>query len=162
MLYQVHLTWAGFELTKLVVIGTDCIGSCKSNYNTITTTTPSCCHENWILNFWLLQWFTCISEIKKSMRKWLVLPIMVYSQCHSTCYSVLVLCVYKSRTLSSIYFQTLIQNKARYNTAYSVGWNTVQDQLQCTFFYYDDMQNKAMVQDSLFFSLKYNTRQGTT
>ena len=27
MLYRVHL---GFELTTLVVIGTDCIGSCKS------------------------------------------------------------------------------------------------------------------------------------
>ena len=29
MLYRVHLAWAAFELT-LVVIGTDCIGSCKS------------------------------------------------------------------------------------------------------------------------------------
>ena len=39
MLYQViHLTWAGFELTILVVIFTDCIGSCKSNCNTITAT----------------------------------------------------------------------------------------------------------------------------
>ena len=28
--------WLGFELTTLVVIGTDCIG--KSNYHTITTT----------------------------------------------------------------------------------------------------------------------------
>jgi len=28
----------GFKLTTLVVIGTDCIGSCKSNYHTITTT----------------------------------------------------------------------------------------------------------------------------
>jgi hypothetical protein len=28
----------GFELTKLVVIGTDCISSYKSNYHTITTT----------------------------------------------------------------------------------------------------------------------------
>ena len=28
-----------FELTTLVVIGTDCIGNCKSNYYTITTTT---------------------------------------------------------------------------------------------------------------------------
>jgi len=37
MLYRVLLTWAGFELTKLVVIGTDCIGSFKSNYHTITT-----------------------------------------------------------------------------------------------------------------------------
>ena len=31
--------WAGFELTTLGVIGTDCIGSCKSNYHKITTTT---------------------------------------------------------------------------------------------------------------------------
>jgi hypothetical protein len=39
MLYQVHLAWAGFKLTMLVVIGTDCIGSCKSNYHTIMTMT---------------------------------------------------------------------------------------------------------------------------
>ena len=39
MLYRVHLAWAGFELTTLLVIGTDCIGSYKSNYHTITTTT---------------------------------------------------------------------------------------------------------------------------
>ena len=38
MLYRVHLAWAGFELTTLVVIGTDCIGSYKSNYHMITTT----------------------------------------------------------------------------------------------------------------------------
>jgi hypothetical protein len=30
-------TWAGFEHTTLVVMDTDCIGSCKSNYHTITT-----------------------------------------------------------------------------------------------------------------------------
>ena len=41
MLYQVHLTWAGFELTMLVDIGTDCISSCKSNYHTITTMTTA-------------------------------------------------------------------------------------------------------------------------
>jgi hypothetical protein len=29
----------GFKLTTLVVIGTDCIGSCKSNYHTITNMT---------------------------------------------------------------------------------------------------------------------------
>ena len=33
MLYQVHLAWAGFQLTTLVVIGTDCTGTCKSNYH---------------------------------------------------------------------------------------------------------------------------------
>ena len=37
--YRVHLAWVRFELTTLVVIGTDCIGRCKSNYHTITTTT---------------------------------------------------------------------------------------------------------------------------
>ena len=39
MLYRVYLAWAGFELTTLVVIGTDCIDSYKFNYHTITTTT---------------------------------------------------------------------------------------------------------------------------
>jgi hypothetical protein len=38
-LYWVHLAWAGFKLTTLVVIGTDCIGSYKFNYHTITTMT---------------------------------------------------------------------------------------------------------------------------
>ena len=42
MLYWVHLAWMGFEFTALVVRGTDCIGSCKSNYHTVMTTeTPS-------------------------------------------------------------------------------------------------------------------------
>ena len=35
MLYRVHLARVGFELTTLVVIGTDCTGSCKSNYHMI-------------------------------------------------------------------------------------------------------------------------------
>ena len=40
MLYLVHLTWAGFELTTLVVIGTDCIASYKSNHHTIQPWLP--------------------------------------------------------------------------------------------------------------------------
>ena len=36
MLYRVHLSWAGFELTTSMVIGTDCIGSWKSKYHTNT------------------------------------------------------------------------------------------------------------------------------
>jgi hypothetical protein len=43
MLYRVHLDWVGFELITLVVICTDCIGSYKSTYYTITTTTTSLC-----------------------------------------------------------------------------------------------------------------------
>ena len=50
MLYRVHLAWAGFELTNLVVIDTDCIGSCKSNYHTITTTTAPPFHWTKCIN----------------------------------------------------------------------------------------------------------------
>jgi hypothetical protein len=42
-LYHIMLytsPWSRFELTPSVVIGTDCIGSCKSNYHTITATMP--------------------------------------------------------------------------------------------------------------------------
>ena len=52
MLHRVYPLWAGFELTTLVMISTDCIDSCKiqlpydhnhdgpcDNYHTITTTT---------------------------------------------------------------------------------------------------------------------------
>ena len=41
-LYHIMLypsPWSRFELTTLVVIGTDCIGSCKSNYHMITAMT---------------------------------------------------------------------------------------------------------------------------
>jgi hypothetical protein len=51
-LYHIMLytsPWSRFELITSVVIGTDCIGSCKSNYHTITaTTTP--CHTCIIIN----------------------------------------------------------------------------------------------------------------
>ena len=36
--------WSKFELTTSVMIGTDCIGSCKSTYNTITATTAPPLH----------------------------------------------------------------------------------------------------------------------
>ena len=39
LLLRVLHAWTGFQLTTLVVIGIDCIGSYKSNYRTITTTT---------------------------------------------------------------------------------------------------------------------------
>jgi hypothetical protein len=39
LLYRVHLALAGFELTTLVVTGTECISSYKSNYHSITFTT---------------------------------------------------------------------------------------------------------------------------
>jgi len=48
-----------FELTTSVVIGTDCIGSCKSNYHTITPTTIqfevwTCIHhDNFLSKCWM-------------------------------------------------------------------------------------------------------------
>ena len=49
MLYRVNeyiLLWAWFERINLVVIGTYCIGSCKSKYHTITKIWGSIC-TNW-------------------------------------------------------------------------------------------------------------------
>ena len=37
MLYRLLLDCAGFELTTLMVIKTDCTSNCKSNYYVITT-----------------------------------------------------------------------------------------------------------------------------
>ena len=54
--------WAGFELTSLVVMGTDCTGSCKSNYHTITTMmAPKLIWTSFIYFrnntlFWMLPW----------------------------------------------------------------------------------------------------------
>jgi hypothetical protein len=51
MLHGVHPAMSGeFELTTLVVICTDCIGSCKSNCDTIMTTEDSNTHFNDIDN----------------------------------------------------------------------------------------------------------------
>ena len=45
----VYLPWSRFKLTTSVVIGTDCIGSCKFNYHTITTTmAPILQNKNYI------------------------------------------------------------------------------------------------------------------
>ena len=43
--------WLRFELTTSVVIGTDCIGSCKSNYRTITATTPPLLEGGHVLDY---------------------------------------------------------------------------------------------------------------
>jgi len=48
MLY--NLPYSRFGLTTAVVIGTDCIGSCKSNYHAITATTALYCNKSFNLN----------------------------------------------------------------------------------------------------------------
>ena len=58
MLYPVHLVWAGFQLTTLVVIRTDCIDSCKSNYHTITTALLVLVFNAPFNNIWVIFWWS--------------------------------------------------------------------------------------------------------
>ena len=75
MLYLVHLIWAGFKLTMLVVIGIDCKGSYKSNYYTIvTTTSPSKCidTDRHTHTYMVTISHTCLEKIK-------ILPLQLSS-----------------------------------------------------------------------------------
>jgi hypothetical protein len=73
MLYQVHLVWVGFELTISVVIGTDCIGNCKSNYDTIMTTTALS--------------FTVTEIVGKKVKRWQVnLILYTVYELQNICY----------------------------------------------------------------------------
>jgi hypothetical protein len=60
--------WSIFELTTSMVIDTDCIGSCKSNYHTITTTTAPWLHINISVCNWHFR-LLCLSH-------W-VMPILI-------------------------------------------------------------------------------------
>jgi hypothetical protein len=69
MLYWVHLPWVGFELTTLLVIGTDSIGSCKSNYHMITASklivTYYVLIYQGVLNFFLCVYMTSFRSCEK-------------------------------------------------------------------------------------------------
>ena len=65
----------GFEFATLVVIGTDCTRSCKSNYHAITTTTAHCCE-------WSPPYLSCRTNreecLKDDKSKWdLIYHVMV-------------------------------------------------------------------------------------
>jgi len=60
-LYHIMLCispWSRFEFTTSVMIGTDYIGSCKSNYHTATATTATCTFSINSLT-WLYMYHTC-------------------------------------------------------------------------------------------------------
>ena len=60
--------WSRFELTTLVMIGTDCIGSCKSNYHTITATTaPKHPSNGWTHIY--QRWFWLVNTINENQWK---------------------------------------------------------------------------------------------
>jgi hypothetical protein len=54
MLYRAQLAWAVFELATFIMMGTDCIGSCKPKYHTITNTTAPlrvCSIQHYVIKF---------------------------------------------------------------------------------------------------------------
>ena len=55
MLYRVHLTWVWFTLKMLIMIDTDGIGSCTSNYHT-TTTVPSLLGKYYTMYKFIHEW----------------------------------------------------------------------------------------------------------
>ena len=67
-LFRVHFAWAGFELTMLVVIFTNCIGSYKSNYHAITTTAAP-------RNTEIVQY-----HYKKTQNTWMRIKIKIFPQ----------------------------------------------------------------------------------
>jgi hypothetical protein len=78
MLYIVHLAWERFELTTLLVICTDYIGtffcSCKPNQHTITTTTASVIEEQVFYQYiYRYSWYIVESGVKHHIHKPLVL-----------------------------------------------------------------------------------------
>jgi len=86
--------WTEFELTTLVVIGTDCKGSCKSNYHTITTTTaPSfiwshviewnlgytfCFVLKYCYQFVFVKWWGLKNNFFKFAWHWSFYPVYLY------------------------------------------------------------------------------------
>jgi len=82
MLYRRHLAWEGIELTTLVMIGTDCIGSCKSNYHTITTTTsPLKYIANRMWTFKRFQKQFCIIQISVAIHSWQLALYSIIDKC---------------------------------------------------------------------------------
>ena len=62
----------GFELTTLVGIVTDCIDSCKSNFQSITTTTaPPCLHSYYISTISKAIWITRNQNLYVLLQKFL-------------------------------------------------------------------------------------------
>ena len=75
-LYQIMLytsSWSRSELTTSVVIDTDCIGRCKSNYHTITATTaPISFLVRWVcffINFLSPNFIGKIRDLKDACKK---------------------------------------------------------------------------------------------
>ena len=81
MLYWVHFAWAWFDLTMLVTIATDCIGSCKSNDYTITTTTARIVFFRKTQTQIFFWWHNDIFSQNKKKIKTLIIEMRNWLQC---------------------------------------------------------------------------------
>jgi hypothetical protein len=71
-LYRVYLAWAWFELITLVVIGTDCTGSCKSNYHMSTTMTAPRTYYTWLVGQKRMYYTWLVGHKRTSYDTWLI------------------------------------------------------------------------------------------
>ena len=71
------LPWTRFELTAVVVIGTDCTGSCKSNYHTTTTMMAPNVNNRYIL---LLMYYYGLSQVFNDYKKYTKNNLSIYIQ----------------------------------------------------------------------------------
>ena len=117
-------SWSRFELTTSVVIGIDCIGSCKSNYHTImTTTAPSWRLTNmtyWLLNYdrWQMMkkanwfWFKNTLHVA-SIRLW---NMCNYCIIHNLEINIIENRKGQSRAMGNVGHKTRSQKKQKHNT----------------------------------------------
>jgi hypothetical protein len=60
--------WSRFKLTTSVMIGTNCIGSCKSNYHIITALTIGILECKYIISHKMMYFYTKNMLLKKTYR----------------------------------------------------------------------------------------------
>jgi hypothetical protein len=79
--------WTGFALTTLVVIGTDCTGSCKFYYHTITiTTAPINCQWHYLLIICFKWWRSVLYACNVSVFKIDLILMLVWTEMKTTDY----------------------------------------------------------------------------
>jgi hypothetical protein len=71
LLYRVHLAISWIELTILVLIGTDCTGSCLSNYHTITNKTASL-NGKWKIELGVLYFYRKHIQLNQFLPFWCI------------------------------------------------------------------------------------------
>ena len=72
--------WSRFKLTTSVMIGTDCMGSCKANYHTITATTAPIKLKNYIVIYIYpaIVWLWVLIKALNNLQCYLAMDLMKF------------------------------------------------------------------------------------